>query len=468
MAEFLDKDFLLQGQTAKTLFHEYADKMPIIDYHCHIDPAEIYKDKRFTDLSEAWLGGDHYIWRLMRANGVNEEYVTGNAPGWEKFRALAEVLPRAIGNPVYHWAHLELDRYFGCKKPLNPDTARQIWDLSRDMLERRDDLTVRGIIKRMKVEAIITTDDPADNLEWHKRLAVDDTFSTKVLPGWRPTLAMDIESSGYISYIEKLGEAAGVDITDFNGLKTALKNRMEYFKINGCLSCDHGFGRLVSAPVSGERLSSIFAGRIRGRVLTEDEADSFRYGLLCYCAEEYARLGWVMQLHLSALRNVNTVMYNKLGADSGFDCVGHRRGVGGLAAFLDELEIKGSLPKTLIFSIDPADNSYINTLAWCFAQDGVRGKVQQGSAWWFNDTFCGIDRQIRSFAETGVLGNFVGMLTDSRSFLSYTRHEYFRRILCRILGEWADSGLYPSDIEPLGRLTADICYNNAKDYFGLY
>jgi len=467
MSRFPDEDFLLKSRTAKVLFRDYADKMPIVDYHCHIDPAEIYRDKRFTDLSEAWLGGDHYMWRLMRACGVGEKYITGDAPGWEKFRAFAWVLPRAAGNPVYHWAHMDLNRYFGCETPLCPETARDIWEMSRDMFARRDDLTVRGIVKRMNVEVIITTDDPADCLEWHKKLAADEAFETKVLPGWRPTLAMDVESDGFCKYIERLGEAAEVKIRDFDDLKTALRIRMEYFAMNGCRACDHGVRRITGAPVPEERLGAIFARRLGGGALTEDEADAYRHGLLSFCAEEYTRLGWVMQLHLGALRNVNTVMFGKLGPDTGYDCISPERCMTGLAAFLDELDVKGSLPKTLIFSVEPSDNSIINTLAGCFAQEGVKGKVQQGSAWWFNDTLSGIHRQISSFAETGVLGNFVGMLTDSRSFLSYTRHEYFRRILCDVLGNWVDSGSFRADMESLGSLVADVSYNNAKEFFSL-
>ena len=467
MSEFLGRDFFLESSAAKVLFHEYAEKAPIIDYHCHIDPAEIYMDKRFADLSEVWLSGDHYIWRLMRAHGVNEEYITGKAPGWEKFRALAEVLPRAAGNPVYHWAHLELRRYFGCDKPICPETAREIWDLSSGMLTRRDDLTVRGIIERMKVKAIITTDDPADSLEWHKLLAADDSFRTEVLPGWRPDHLMNAGTPGFCGYIKKLGEAAGAEIVCYEDLKAALRSRMEYFHSCGCRSSDHGFERLVYAPASGEQLSAIFAKRLGGDELTIGEAGAYRYGVLSFLAEEYARLGWVMQLHLGALRDVNTIMYKKLGANTGYDCVSHAGGAPGLAVFLDELETKGSLPKTLLFSVEPSDNLFINSLAWCFAQEGVKGKIQQGSAWWFNDTLSGIEQQIRTFAETGVLGNFIGMLTDSRSFLSYTRHEYFRRILCGILGRWVESGLYPDDMESLGGLVEDICYNNARDYFGL-
>ncbi|MCL1982173.1 MAG: glucuronate isomerase [Clostridiales bacterium] len=465
MADFLNTDFLLDSRTANALFHDYASIMPIIDYHCHIDPSEIYLNRRYNDLAEIWLGGDHYKWRLMRANGVGEDLITGCGPGWEKFKAFADVLPRAPGNPVYHWAHLELQRYFGYEKPLNPGTAREIWDYCNDRLAGDEGLRVRGIIERSKVEAIVTTDDPADSLEWHSKLASDETFKTRVLPGWRPFLAMDIESAGFPSYIEKLGDASGICIGDYSCLQEAMLRRMRFFKEHGCCSCDHGIRRIVFSPVSEAHVNEIFIRRLRGEILTNEEAEQYRYAMLTFCAKEYARLGWVMQLHLGAVRDVNTIMYDRLGPDSGFDCADSGSGLQGTAGFLNALEQDGSLPKTIIFSIDPADSQAINSLAGCFTQEGVKGKVQQGSAWWFNDTFTGIKKQITTYAETGALGCFLGMLTDSRCFLSYARHEYFRRILCSILGGWADRGLYSSDVECLGGLVQDICYNNVKKFF---
>ena len=467
MRLFMDGDFLLDGQTAGILFHEHADNMPIIDYHCHIDPAEIYENKRFEDLSDAWLGGDHYKWRLMRANGVSERYITGDASGWEKFRAFAAVLPRAAGNPVHHWSHLELQRFFACDKTLSPDTAREIWDFCNDKLACNEELRVRGIIRSMQVEVIITTDDPADSLEWHKGLAEDKSFETKVLPGWRPTSALNINSDGFAEYVRKLGDAAGVCIENYDGFKAALLSRMEYFSQNGCRSCDHGIQRLLYMPATGEQIDAVFAKRLRGGTLTATEASQYQYALLLFCAKEYARLGWVMQLHLGAMRDVNSVMFRKLGSDVGYDCIDPDNCMPGLAKFFDALDLAGLLPKTLVFSVNPADNPIINALTWCFTQEGIKGKVQQGSAWWFNDSYTGMVQQIVNFAEEGVLANFVGMLTDSRSFLGYTRHEYFRRILCNILGGWADGGLVPPDIDNLSGIVRDICYNNAKDFFGL-
>jgi len=467
MKEFMDKDFLLDGRTAGILYHNYASDMPIIDYHCHINPAEIYENKRFTDISEAWLGGDHYKWRLMRANGVGEDCVTGDASGWEKFQAFAEVIHRAIGNPIYHWAHLELRRFFDCDKQLSPDTAREIWDFCNEKLAKDEDLRVRGIIRRARVETIITTDDPADELEWHINLAADKSFETKVLPGWRPTAAMDINGAGFTGYIKKLGRVAGISIENYADMKSALLSRMGYFNAHGCRACDHGIRSLEYMPSTGEQVSAIFKKRIRGETLTGEEASRYQYAILSYCAEEYARLGWVMELHLGAKRDVNSIMFGKLGPDTGYDCVDPENALTGLAKFLDKLNVKNLLPKTLIFSLNSIDNTAINTLAWCFSEEGVKGKVQQGSAWWFNDTYTGMEQQIISFAEGGVLANFVGMLTDSRSFLSYTRHEYFRRVLCAIIGGWVDSGMYPGEIEHLGSIVQDICYNNAKRFFGV-
>lgn len=467
MVNFLDKDFLLDSPAAIALYHKYAEKTPIIDYHCHIDPADIYQNKSYKDLTEIWLGGDHYKWRLMRANGVKEEFITGGGSSWEKFEAFSNILPRTPGNPVYLWAHLELQRYFGCDKPLCPGSAREIWDFCNEKLALDEGLRVRGVIERSKVEIIITTDDPADSLEWHQKLASDDTFKVKVLPCWRPTHVMDIESAGFASYIDRLGRVSDVQIDDYGSLKKALLLRMLHFKSRGCCSCDHGVRRLVFAPVSEAQVNSIFTKRLRGEPLTSKEADQYRYAILIYCAKEYARLGWVMQLHLGAIRDVNSVMFDKLGPDTGYDCADSGSGLQGLAEFLNVLNHDALLPKTIIFSIDPADDLAISSLAGCFPQEGVKGKVQQGSAWWFNDSYTGIKRQVTAYAEAGALGNFIGMLTDSRCFLSYARHEYFRRVLCGLLGGWVDQGLFPSDIELLGGLVQDICYNNVKEFFSL-
>ena len=464
---FINRDFLLDGKTAKHLYHDYAAKMPIIDYHCHLDPEAIYNNKRFADLSEIWLGGDHYKWRLMRANGVCEKLITGGATGWDKFYAFAEVLPRAVGSPIHHWTHLELRRYFGCDEVLCSDTAEEIWEFCNQKLVSSEELSVRGILKRSHVEALVTTDDPADDLKWHTKVASDNTISTKVLPGWRPGAALNIESPDFAKYIIKLGGVANASIDNYKDLKAVLAERMKFFDYHGCRSGDHGITRLVYAPVSDGQLQKIFAKALSGEPVSEVEADQYRFGVIRFCAKEYAHLGWVMQFRLGALRDVNTSMFKKIGADTGFDCSAFTGGMFGLAKFLDSLELEGYLPKTLLFSIDPTDNMALATLAACFTETDVKGKVQQGSAWWFNDTYSGMEQQITCFAEQGVLGNFIGMLTDSRSFLSYTRHEYFRRLLCNMIGHWVDTGRYPDNQKYLGSLVQDICYNNVKEYFGL-
>ena len=463
---FMDYDFLLDTSTAKILYHEYAAKMPIIDYHCHIDAREILENKQFSDLSDAWLGGDHYKWRLIRANGTAEKYVTGDASGFEKFMAFAEVMPNAIGNPVYHWAHLELQRFFGCKKPLCPENAQEIWDSCNYKLQNNDRLRVRGIIDCMRVEVIVTTDDPIDDLESHKKLAADESFKTKVLPGWRPGTIMDIETTGFPDYIKKLREVTGSEIEDFAGLKSALLQRIEYFNEAGCRTADHGLHQLTYAPADDGQIDDILKKGLSGETVKSYEADRFRYALMIYLGKEYAKLDWVTELHVGVMRNVNTVMLDKVGANTGFDCIDPDVGIADLAKYLNELNIADALPKTLIFSINPIFDSAINTLAGSFPKEGIKSRVQQGSAWWFNDTFYGMEQQMKAFAEGGVLANFVGMLTDSRSFLSYPRHEYFRRILCNLIGGWVDSGKYPADMITLEKIIKNICYNNTKTFFG--
>jgi len=462
----MDKDFLLESSLAQKLYFDFAKSKPILDYHSHINPSEIYENKRFNNLTEAWLGADHYKWRLMRSCGIEEDYITGNASPWEKFKAFAQVLPRAAGNPVYHWAHLELQRFFDCKTPLCSDTARDIWELTSERLRTDENLTPRGIIKHMNVEALVTTDDPADTLEWHQKLAADSSFDVTVLPCWRPDAVFSIEADGFSGYISKLGDIVGSKIKSFDELKAALQGRLEYFNKNGCKAADHGVGNLVYAPASENEIAAVFRKALGGECITTDEADKFRFYLLCFLAGEYTRLGWVMELHLGVLRNINNIMYKKLGANTGFDAINPQSAVCDLALVLDALNTKGALPKTLIFSANPNDNAAINTIANSFNEVGIKSKVQQGSAWWFNDTLDGMENQLISFAEYGVLSNFIGMLTDSRSFLSYVRHEYFRRILCNQLGRLALGGKYPDDALFLGSIVEDICYNNVKEYFG--
>ena len=466
MRHFLDKDFLLNTETAKELYFEHAAELPIIDYHCHVSPKEIYEDKRFENITELWLSGDHYKWRLMRSNGVDEYYITGDADPYEKFVKFAELMPKAIGNPMYHWCHIELKNYFGYDGVLNEKTAKDVWDICKSKL-REENMSVRGIIKQSNVAFIGTTDDPTDTLEYHKMLAADESFKTVVAPSFRPDKALNIDKVGWKEYIAKLSEVSGVDIRDIDTLKKALSLRIEYFAQNGCRASDHGLDRMVYAEAGKEEINSLIARGLAGEIIGQNESESLKTELLLHCASEYVRLGWVMQLHYNCIRNPNSAMFKKLGADTGFDCIGPDNGSRKLAALLDRLNSENSLPKTVIYSLDASDNAFIDTLIGAFQGTEIAGKLQHGSAWWFNDNKQGMRDQLISLANLSLLGNFVGMLTDSRSFLSYTRHEYFRRILCALVGEWVEKGEYPDDSETLAELIRGICYYNAKKYFNL-
>lgn len=464
MARFLDKDFLLTTKTAQKLYFEQAADLPIIDYHCHVSPREIYEDKRFENITEIWLGGDHYKWRLMRSNGVDEYYITGDAPAKEKFFKFAEMLPKAIGNPMYHWCHLELKKYFGYEGTLSKDTAEEVWTLCNEKLKN---MSARSIISSSNVAFIGTTDDPIDSLEYHKLLARDESFKTVVAPSFRPDKALNIDKAGWKEYIAKLSEVSGVDIKDLPSLKEALGLRIKFFAENGCRASDHGLDKMVYAEAQESEINALIARGLSGETVTANEAEALKTELLVFCAKEYAKLGWVMQLHYNCMRNPNTKMFGKLGADTGFDCIGPDNGSRKLAALLDRLTLEDSLPKTIIYSLDASDNSFIDTLIGAFQGTECCGKIQHGSAWWFNDNKQGMRDQLISLANLSLLGNFVGMLTDSRSFLSYTRHEYFRRILCDLIGQWVENGEYPNDENTLAEIVCGICYNNAKNYFGL-
>ena len=466
MTSFLNENFLLTTETARNLYHKYAKDEPIIDYHCHVSPKEIYEDKRFANLTEIWLGGDHYKWRLMRSNGVDEYYITGDADPYEKFLKFAELMPKAIGNPMYHWCHLELKKYFGYEGVLNGDTAKEVWDLCNSKLAT-EEMSARGIIRQSNVAFIGTTDDPVDTLEYHKLLAADESFRTVVAPSFRPDKALNIDKAGWRDYIARLAQVSDVEISDLNSLKRALSIRIGYFAENGCRASDHGLDRMVYAEADTETINRLIARGLAGEIIGADEAEPLKTELLAHCAAEYVRLGWVMQLHYNCMRNPNGVMFEKLGPDTGFDCIGPHNGSRKLAAFLDRLYRAGSLPKTILYSLDASDNAFIDTLIGAFQGTEIPGKIQHGSAWWFNDNKQGMRDQLISLANLSLLGNFVGMLTDSRSFLSYTRHEYFRRILCALIGEWVESGEYPADESALAALIGDICHGNAKKYFEL-
>lgn len=461
----INDGFLLKSDTAKRLY-EAAKDMPIIDYHCHIDPREIYENRRFDNITQVWLGGDHYKWRLMRSNGVTEDEITGDADDYTKFLRFAEMLLKAIGNPMYHWCHLELKRYFGYDGVLNGDTAREVYDLCNKKL-RQDGMTVRAIIEKSNVKMIGTTDDPADDLKWHKLLTEDKSFKTAVCPTFRPDKAVNIDKDGFADYIKKLSAAAEIDIKTVSDVKAALEKRLDYFCSLGCRATDHGLDYVVYEPASEETVNEIFKRALRGEKISQLEADRYKTELMLFLGEKIAEMGIVMQLHYGAQRNTNTVMFNKLGADTGFDCISVKNCGEALTGFLNALNVKGKLPKTIIYSLNPNDNELIDTVLGCFQGTEAQGKIQHGSAWWFGDTKSGMEAQLKSLANLSLLGNFVGMLTDSRSFLSYTRHEYFRRILCNLLGEWVENGEYPDDKITLETIVKDISYNNAKKYFNI-
>lgn len=464
MKAFLDDDFLLTTPTARRLY-QVARSMPILDYHCHLDPKEIAQDRRFENITQVWLGGDHYKWRLMRANGVDEAYITGDAPDREKFQKWAETLELAIGNPLYHWSHLELRRYFGYEGVLNGDTAQEVWELCNQKLQEPG-MSARNLIANSGVTLVCTTDDPADSLEWHQQLAQDSSFLVKVLPAWRPDAAMGLERPEYLDYLQRLGQAAGVKIRTYADLKEALLSRMAFFDKMGCRASDHALTVAVCQPASEEELERVFQKRLEGEPLTQEELAAFQTGFLRFVAGEYKRLGWVMQLHYGCRRNNNTRMFHKLGRDTGYDAVLQGTPSLEVAAFLDLLASQDALPRMVLYSLNPNDDEGLNSVIGCFQDGTPLGRIQQGSAWWFNDHKTGMVKQLTAFANGGLLGNFIGMLTDSRSFLSYPRHEYFRRILCELLGAWVENGEYPADWKALEKMVRGVCYNNAVEFFG--
>ena len=464
MKAFMDSEFLLSTETAQELFHTYAEKTPILDYHCHINPQEIAEDRQFENITQVWLGGDHYKWRQMRSNGVDEYYITGGASDREKFQKWAETLDKAIGNPLFHWSHLELQRYFGYHGVLGADTAEEVWNLCNEKL-KQPEMSVRNLIRQSGVTLICTTDDPADDLKWHKVIAADDSFDVKVLPAWRPDKAMNLEKPEYLDYLATLGEAAEMKIASFADLKEALCKRMAFFDSMGCRASDHALEYVMYVPASEEEIEAIFSKRLAGETITREDELKFKTAFMLAVGAEYARLGWAMQLHYGGKRDNNTGMYNKLGPDTGYDCINNYAPSSQTADFLNALNETGKLPKTIIYSLNPNDDEAIGTILGCFQNSDAVGKIQQGSAWWFNDNKTGMMKQMTSLANLGLLGNFIGMLTDSRSFLSYPRHEYFRRILCELLGSWVENGEYPKNMNKRGAIVKGISYNNAVNYF---
>ena len=458
----MDKDFLLQNDCAKHLYHDYAEKMPIIDYHCHLSPKEIYEDMHFENITQVWLYGDHYKWRLMRSHGIEEKYITGVASDREKFQKFAETLGYAIGNPLYHWSHLELRNYFGYEGVLNEDTAEEVWNLCNEKLK---ELSARKLIVNSSVTHLCTTDDPIDTLEYHKLIAEDESFDVVVKPAWRPDKAMNLQVENYLDYLKKLEEASGMKIENYSSFLNVMKNRLDFFAENGCTVSDHGLDYVMYEPYTEEEVTHIFAKRLNQELLLEKEIRQFKTAFLVEMGKEYAKRNWVMQLHYGVIRDNNKKLFKKLGPDAGIDSVGNSAPVNELAYFLNALAEKDLLPKTIIYSLNPIDNVAIETIMGGFQEGPVRSKMQHGSAWWFNDNKTGMIDQMTSLANEGMLADFVGMLTDSRSFLSYARHEYFRRILCNLIGTWVENGEYPNDEKALEKIIKGISYNNTKEYF---
>lgn len=447
MKQFMDKDFLLDTATAKHLFHDYAEHMPIIDYHCHISPQEIAEDHHFRSITEVWLGGDHYKWRLIRSNGTPEEKVTGTeSTDLEKFVEYAKALPRAIGNPLYHWSHLELQRYFGITEPLSEKNAEDIFNRCNAKLQEKD-MGVQGLIKQSNVKVICTTDDPADDLKWHQKLKDENTCSAKVYPAMRPDKLMNVDKAGYAD------------------IRKAMDKRISFFEEMGCRATDHALEYVFCREADEQTVDAIIAKALKGESISKEETEAYKTAVLTYLAGEYYKRGWVMQLHFATLRDLNSEMYRKLGPDTGFDSIAEGNCCKGLIAFLDYLNELHILPKTVLYSGTPNDNAMIGTIIGAFQGPEARGKIQQGAAWWFNDTKQGMIDQMTSIANLSVFGNILGMLTDSRSFLSYARHEYYRRILCNWIGNLVENGEYPNDEEALRQLVEDICYNNVANYF---
>ena len=464
---FLTSDFLLNTDTARKLYHDYAAKMPIVDYHCHIDPKEIYEDRRFENITQLWLGGDHYKWRIMRSNGVSEKYITGDAPDREKFQKFAEALPRCIGNPMYHWCHLELKNYFGYEGDLNGDTAEEVWQLCNEQLQKNPALSARGLIKSSHVAMIGTTDDPCSDLIWHKKISEDEGFSAKVCPSFRPDPALNVHKKGFSAYIRRLEDVSGMCIKSVRDVCAALSKRIAFFDEMGCRAADHGLDYVMYREADEAAVDAVFQKGMQGKEISRAEAEIYQTAVLLHCGREYAAHGWAMQLHFSCMRNPNERMFATLGPDTGFDCMAVTDSCEALYKLMNALEKEKQLPKTILYSLNPADDQWLDTLLGAFQSDKLPGKIQHGSAWWFNDNKTGMKNQLTSLANLGVLGNFIGMRTDSRSLLSYARHEYFRRILCSLLGEWVENGEYPANLTYLGGLVQDICYNNAKRYFNL-
>lgn len=465
MKTFITDDFLLYNETARELFHNTAKNLPIIDYHNHLNQYEILEDKNYSNLAEVWLGGDHYKWRGMRANGISEDYITGNKSDYEKFLAWAKTVPNTIGNPLYHWTHLELLRYFDIDELLNEKSAPAIWEAANAKLATPE-LSTRALLKNKNVEFVGTTDDPTDNLEAHKALSKED-FSITVSPSFRPDKGLAIENDDFLAWVEKLEQATNTSVKNYEAFLNGLASRVDYFDEHGCRSSDHGINVIFYEAATKEEVSAIFQKRLNNEALSAKEIEQFKTYTMVTLGELYADKGWVMQFHMNPLRNNSTRMFRKIGPDAGFDSIGDNLLASKLSSLLDAMDINDKLPKTILYSLNARDNDILAAMAGNFQTDEVPGKVQFGTAWWFNDTIDGMENQMKTLANMGLISNFVGMLTDSRSFLSFPRHEYFRRILCNLLGSWVEQGRAPKDMALLETYVRNICYENAKRFFSI-
>lgn len=460
--KFLDDNFMLRNEYGKKLYFDYAKDQPIFDFHCHLEAKEIYENKKFKNITQAWLGGDHYKWRVMRAYGIEEKRITGNASDYEKFEAWAKVVPNLIGNPLYHWTHLELKNFFGIEETLSPKTCKEIWEKCNELLQR-DDFSPRALISKSNVWGVCTTNDPLDDLKYHKLLKESD-FETKVIPAFRPDKALKIEDASFKNYIDELSKVSNLEIKDIDSLKSALLFRIQYFDQNGACASDHGLSRVPFARLNKEELNKVFQKALQGQKLTDMEIEAYMTELMLFLSEEYYKRNWTMELHIQAIRNNNEKMFEKLGPDTGYDAVHDEKIAEKISKLLSAMNDRG-LPKTLLFSLNPKDLYSLSTIGGSF-QGEKEGemKVQIGTAWWFLDHKDGMINQMRTLASTSVFSKFVGMLTDSRSFLSYPRHEYFRRIMCNLVGEYVELGEYPWDEEFLGQMVKDISFKNSKDF----
>lgn len=463
MKEFMDDNFLLKNEVAEELYHKHGKKMPIFDFHCHLSPEMIAKDKKFKNITEIWLGGDHYKWRAMRSNGIDEEFITGKASDYDKFMAWAKTVPYTIGNPLYHWSHLELRRYFNIDLILNEKTADEIWEKANSLLETKE-FSARELIKRSNVKALCTTDDAIDTLEYHKQIKEDKSFDVKVLPALRPDKGINIELATFIPWVKTLEEVSKTKINRYEEFIKVLDSRVEFFHENGCRLSDHGIDKIFYEEATDEEVNEIFIKVLNGREINQTEADKYKTKTLLNLGKMYNKRNWVMQIHLGALRNNNTRMFNKLGADTGYDSINDGNIAGPLSKLLNQMDQTDELPKTILFCLNPADNDILGTMIGNFQDGRTPGKIQFGSGWWFNDQKDGMEKQMTALANLGLLRRFVGMVTDSRSFLSYIRHEYFRRTLCNLIGTWVVNGEVPYDMDLLGTMVEEICYYNTLDY----